>query len=103
MSRDTKRYPLRSEDTAHRILDDEAIIVHFKASLFYTFNPVGTFIWERCDGQHTLEQIVAELVENYDLSPERSTSDCQKFIDELVLEGLLEWAESPKTLIKAER
>jgi len=52
------------------VLSDEAIVVNFRNSSFYNLNLVGTFIWERCDGQHTLDQIATELGEEYDVPPE---------------------------------
>jgi hypothetical protein len=89
-----KKCPIKTKDTAHRVLSDEAIVVNFQNSFFYNLNPVGTFIWERCDGQHTLRQIAADLSEEYDVSPEEAARDCQDFIDSLVEQGLLQWSDS---------
>ncbi len=86
------KYPVRTKDIAHRVLGDEAIIVNFKDSLFYNLNPVGAFIWERCDGEHTLAQIAGELAEEYDVTPEEAARDCLQFIEELVQQGLLVWS-----------
>ncbi|HEY9072820.1 MAG TPA: PqqD family protein [Desulfobaccales bacterium] len=72
----------------------EAIVVNFQNSFFYNLNPVGTFIWERCDGEHTLKQIAAELSEEYEVSPDEAAKDCREFIDSLVEQGLLQWSES---------
>jgi len=76
------------------VLSDEAIVVNFQNSFFYNLNPVGTFIWGRCDGQHTLRQIAADLSEEYDVSREEAARDCQEFIDSLVEQGLLQWSDS---------
>lgn len=88
-----ERFPVKNPDTAHRVLADEALVVNFKSSFFYNFNPVGAFIWERCDGQHTVAQIAVELAQEYDVTLEEATRDCQEYIDGLVAEGLLEWRE----------
>jgi hypothetical protein len=88
-----ERFPVKNPDTAHRVLADEALVVNFKSSFFYNFNPVGALIWERCDGQHTVAQIAGELVQDYDVTLEEATRDCQEYIDGLVAEGLLEWRE----------
>jgi hypothetical protein len=82
-------YPIKTKDTAHRVLSDEAIVVNFKNSFFYSLNPVGTFIWERCDGRHSLAQIAQELAAEYDVTPEEAARDCREFIDSLVEQGLL--------------
>lgn len=90
-----EKFPVKSQDTAHRKLADEAIVVNFHSSHFYNFNLVGAHIWERCDGQHTVAQIAGELAEEYEVSLEEATRDCREFIDGLVAEGLLAWQEAP--------
>ena len=84
-------YPLKSKDTAHRTLGEEAVVVNLQSSFFYHLNPVGTFIWEHCDGEHSVAQIAAALTAEYQVSPEEAAQDCQQFIGELVTEGLLQW------------
>ena len=88
------KYPVKSQPTASRILGGEALAVNFRSSFFYNLNPVGTFIWERCDGQHTLAQIAAAMAEEYDVLPEEAERDCQEFIDSLVEQGLLQWSDA---------
>lgn len=89
-------YPARTEATAHRVVGDEALIVNFQDSFFYNLSPVGTFIWERCDGQHSIAQIAAELVKYYEVGLEVAVRDCEEFIHELVQEGILTMQPSPK-------
>ena len=90
-----ERFPIKSQDTAHRKLADEAIVVNFTSSFFYNLNPVGSHIWERCDGQHSVAQIAGEVADEYGVTLEEATRDCQEFIDGLVGEGLLAWQEAP--------
>jgi pyrroloquinoline quinone biosynthesis protein D len=89
------RYPVRSQDTAHRTLAGEAIAVNFKSSFFYALNEVATFIWERCDGQHRVADIAAALAAEYEVDPAEAARDCQQFLREMVAEGLLTWAPGP--------
>jgi hypothetical protein len=77
---------------------DEALIVNFKDSFFYNLSPVGTFIWERCDGTHSIAQIAAELVQDYEVDLEVAVRDCEQFIQELVAEGVLVLQQSPKSV-----
>lgn len=88
-------YPIRTKDTAHRTLVDEAIVVNFKNSFFYNLNPVGTFIWDRCDGQHDFAQIVSAITAEFQVDAEEAARDCRAFIDSLVKEGLLAWSPNP--------
>jgi hypothetical protein len=57
---------------------------------------VGAHIWERCDGQKNVAQIAGELAQEFGISLEESSRDCQEFIDGLVAEGLLEWQQAPE-------
>jgi hypothetical protein len=93
---DLDRYPAKSKDTAHRIMAGEAIAVNFQSSFFYSLNQVGTFIWERCDGRHTVSQIAAALAEEYDVDRDQAARDCQEFIAGLVAEGMLTWSSGPE-------
>lgn len=79
-------------------MGDEALIVNFQDSFFYSLSPVGTFIWDRCDGQHSLTQIAAELVKDYEVEPEVAMRDCEQYIHELVQEGILVWQSAPKSV-----
>jgi hypothetical protein len=88
-----KKFPIKTKDTAHRVLGDEAVVVNFQNSFFYNFNLVGTFIWERCDGQHSLEQVTAMVMDEYDVTPREAARDCREFIESLIEEGLLRWHE----------
>lgn len=94
MSQVREKYPIRSKDTCHRILGDEAIVVNFNNSLFYNFNSVGTFIWVLCDGQHSLTQIIQALAVEYEVAPQTAYRDCRQFIEELAEQGLLSWSSS---------
>lgn len=89
-----ERYPVKTKDVAHRVLGGEAIVVNFNNSFFYNLNKVGAFIWEHCDGKHTLSQIAASLADRYDVEPAEAARDCLMFIDELVDQGLLAWNPS---------
>ncbi len=90
-----EKFPVKSQDTAHRMLAGEAIVVNFHSSFFYNLNPVGAFIWEHCDGQHTVAQIAGKLAEEYDVTLEEAARDCRQFIEELVEQGLLQWRGEP--------
>jgi len=96
MSPEADTYPIKSKDTAHRVLGDEAIIVNFQDSFFYNLNPVGTFIWERCDGRHSLEEIARALVAEFQVDLETAARDCRQFVEELAEQGLLMLRSGPE-------
>jgi hypothetical protein len=90
-----EKCPSKTIDTIHRKLGDEVMAVNLQNKFFYNLDPVGTFIWEHCDGHHTVAQIAQELVKEYEVEPEVARRDCAQFIQELVLEGILVWSAPP--------
>jgi len=64
-----------------RVLDMNCLI---------TLNATGRRIWELLAADQTLEYLVAEIAELYDVDPERARADVQAFLDNLGQLGLLE-------------
>ena len=58
------------------------------ASRVRLFNPVGSFLWERCDGA-TLDQMVAAVCERFAVDEPTARADVDAFLDDLVERGLL--------------
>jgi len=94
---DLEKYPAKAEDTIHRKLGDELVAVNLTNKFFYSLDSVGTFIWERCDGQHSVAQIAEALVQEYDVGLEEAVRDCEQFLQELVKEGILIWRQTPRS------
>jgi hypothetical protein len=96
MSELTERYPQKNPKVVSRVVGAEAVVVHFDNSQFYSLDLVGTFIWERCDGQHSIAEIAQQIVNEYEVSPEQAAKDCLEFIEDLHKQGLLEISEPPR-------
>jgi hypothetical protein len=56
----------------------------------FVLNPLAGFIWERLDGAHTLEAIVADIVENFEVASEQAGADATAFIGQLLQNDLVE-------------
>ncbi|MDW7681197.1 MAG: PqqD family protein, partial [bacterium] len=59
-------YPIKSSDIASRILDGEAVVVLPMESTVYTFDPVGTRIWELITGNDKVSAIVKTIQNEYE-------------------------------------
>jgi hypothetical protein len=55
-----------------------------------TLNATGRRVWELLAEDHSLEYLVAEVVEQFDVDRERARADVQAFLDDLGRLGLLE-------------
>jgi hypothetical protein len=49
----------------------------------YTLNETGAFIWEHIDGKRSLEEIIDELTNEYDIDKQNAESDVLTFIDNM--------------------
>ena len=96
MTANLARRPTKPKDLIHRKLGDEIMAVNLNNKFFYNLDSLGSFIWERCDGRHSVAQIAEAITEEYEVEPEVAIQDCEQFIQELVQEGMLEWASSPE-------
>jgi hypothetical protein len=56
----------------------------------FVLNPLAAFIWEKLDGNHTLEAIVADIVDNFEVSREQAAADAADFVGQLLQKDLVE-------------
>lgn len=69
--------------------DDWAILFDPDTGRGFGLNPVSVFIWKRLDGNHSENEILAELKTICEDVPESATEDIRDFIDELVRLGFV--------------
>ena len=82
--------PMRSPETAHREIDDEGgLVVVPSRSEVNVLNPLGSTIYGMLDGSHTLDEIVAAVVAEYEVPEEQARQDVQAFLDQLKEKGML--------------
>lgn len=77
-----------------RIFGAETVIVPVRGNVadlmsVYTLNDTGTFLWELCNGQRTVAELVQALVESFDVPPGDAWTDAEKVLEDLRNEGLL--------------
>jgi hypothetical protein len=61
------RLLVRHPRTASRVFNGEAVIISPAENFVRMLNPVGSRIWELCDGSRTLDQIAAALAEEFEV------------------------------------
>jgi hypothetical protein len=55
----------------------------------YTFNESGTKLWAMIEAGRSAADLSAYLLSEYGLTPEQAAADAQRFVTELVDEGLI--------------
>jgi hypothetical protein len=86
-----QRIPIHHPHTASRVFSGEAVVITPAENAVRMFNPVGSRIWELMDGQRSVDQIVATLIDEFDVEPERAQRTTLDFFAMLEEKGLLAW------------
>lgn len=73
------------------VLGAEATVVTPHDSRLHLLNPVATRVYELCDGEgRTLFELVAALVDEFDVERTIAERQTREFIDEAIAAGILE-------------
>jgi len=78
--------------TARRLLE-EMVLLDLETGCYFGLNPVGTEVWERVQGGAALGDIIAGIVEAYEVARADCERDVLKLAGELVERGLVSVAE----------
>ena len=73
--------PVRREGIMERQVGDERMLYDAVGRAVHVLNETAYFIWERCDGKHSADEIVAEAVQLSDLPEEELRIDVEGCIE----------------------
>ena len=90
MALDPQSHPRRSSQIRWQQVDEDGILVNLDSGYYFSVNPVGLYIWQLCDGDHSAEAILDGIVENFDVDDTTAQRDLESFVTQLEAEGLLE-------------
>jgi len=82
--------PRRSARAHWRELDDHVVILNLDSSVYSTLNPVGSLIWNAADGRRTVDEIVAAVMDAFDVDEDTARRDTVNFAETMLAEGLFE-------------
>jgi hypothetical protein len=84
-------FPKRREGVAAQVADDEAVLLDIENGEYFSLNPVGSRIWELCDGRRrSTAEIVSVICGEFDVAEDVATADALEILDELQNEKLVE-------------
>jgi hypothetical protein len=66
------------------VVDGQAVIVMADSGQVTVLNEVGTRIWQLSDGMRSLEEIIATIVDEYEVTPEVAWQDAEVFLGRLI-------------------
>jgi hypothetical protein len=73
-----------------QMIDDKAVILDPRNQKVHELNEVGSFIWEKLDGETDPEEICTLLSEDFGGELAVIASDIEEFCEGLVAEGIVE-------------
>jgi hypothetical protein len=83
-----------SPDAAFAAVEDGAVVLHMGTKRYYSLNETGTFVWCRLEDGIARGEIVAQVVDEYDVGIAEAEMAVARLLDELVQESLLCVVES---------
>lgn len=79
------------KEIAYRKINGEYFIVNPRnTTLYMPENPVAEFIWERVSQGKNFEEILNQIIEEFDVDEETARNDLTQFLYELKEEGIIE-------------
>ena len=80
----------RSPDALHAEVNGSLILMNVESMAYFEFNDVAKRIWDLLsDGVWAEEQIVAVLVDEYDVQPERCRAAVATFLNQALEKGFV--------------
>lgn len=82
--------PLRMQHLAYKTIGQETIILDTQIGKeVHQLNEVASFIWNLCDGEHNLQNIIDLVCEEFEIDATTASSDVSNLISELQSKSLL--------------
>ena len=88
-----QRVPLIPDGVAWRAYDGEVLVVTSQDAQLRTLSEVGSFAFERFDGQATLQTVALAIIDEFDVTEETALTDLTVFAEDLHRRGLIAWAD----------
>ncbi len=98
-----------AEDVSFRVADEvvkrdvagETFLVPIRGHVadlqeLFIVNEVGGWLWDRLDGRRRVDDLVADVVAEFEVSEQQAREDVSLFMAQLADAGLIEIAESGK-------
>ena len=81
----------RGEDTLHRVLEGEAVIVDLTTGTYFGLNETGTRVWEilGAEGGATVDAVAAALAAEFDVPEAAAAKDARALLERLATRGLV--------------
>jgi hypothetical protein len=83
-------FPRQKVDVKSRLVDGELVILDRNGGLVHQLNRTATYIWERCNGEHSIGEIGTQVCEMFEIDRETALRDVIESVRQLLKVGLLQ-------------
>jgi len=85
----------RKEEIVGRRIADESFLIPVcgkpvDMNNIFVLNPLADFIWQLLDGERTLEVIISEIVQEFDVTAVQAGADASDFVGQLLQNSLIQ-------------
>ncbi|MBD3296985.1 MAG: PqqD family peptide modification chaperone [Candidatus Omnitrophica bacterium] len=84
----TERVPVRAPDIVVRSEKEESLLFNPLDGSTVCVNATGQFIWELCDGENSVGDIVSKLHEVFDAGDDAG-KDCLEYLSDMESKGFI--------------
>ncbi len=84
------------ESVIYAVLDGEGVLLDTRTGVYFGLDAVGTRIWELLAPGATLDELVHQLLDEYDVDGQRLTTDVEVFVRTLAAKGLITEAQAER-------
>ena len=88
-------YPAQNPETPARTIDGVAIVITPHDSCIHELSETATYLWDRADGTRSLDALLNEMLEEFDVDEATLRTDALAFVEDAVAHGLLVLHERP--------
>ena len=78
-----------SPDAACAPVEDGAVVLNMRTKRYYSLNETGAMIWGLLEDEMAVEDVVARVVERYDVDEVEARRSVAVLLDELAVEALI--------------
>ena len=82
-----EKIPFRSDQTASRLIDKEAVVVLLDKQETLVLNEVASRIWEIIDGQKNIDELARLITTEFDVAYEKAVEDTRGFLEDMAQRG----------------
>lgn len=78
-----------AEEHVSSDVSDEVVILNFQDDTYYGLNPVGARIWKLIQEPRRVRDVCDQLLEEYEVTPERCEQEVAELLGDLAGRGLV--------------